>query len=464
MLLLAAMIHAAVAAPPGVSFRNGGSAVFADAVVPAAWDPKTCWQADVPSWSNSSPVVLGDLVCTLSEPTTLSCHDRATGRERWRATNDYVDTLQGDERRTWVARLAGAPARAEEARELQRAYSEVRRQVRSDPTNPALAARLDELGARLSEAREAVRADEDLLTPPDREVIGYTTHSPVTDGERLYVQLGHGVVSAFLPDGTRVWSVWLGPAPAAMRGYHTGSAASPLLVDGLLVVGHRQLTALDPATGAVRWRSVPYTDFGTPAAGHVGGVGFVATPDGTLVATADGRVLAEDLDDPWYVGPLVVDDVVYWVGGNAQHQASASVPAHASAHRVRADGAGGLTTEVLWRTDVPATEPFFVSPVADADALYTVDASAQVWRVARADGGVTAVAKAPVGPAYTSPQLLRGLLVVGGEDGAVAVLDAGGTTLRARHVLPMSRATPVAAGGRIYLRALEGLLCVGGGG
>ncbi|MCB9666060.1 MAG: PQQ-binding-like beta-propeller repeat protein [Alphaproteobacteria bacterium] len=462
MVLASALLFAAaLAADPAVGFRHGGSAVFAEATLPDRWDPADCWDVATPGWSNSSPVVVGDLVCTLSEPTTLSCHDRATGRLRWQATNDHVDTLAGEERAAWVARLAAAPARVEQAQALQRAYSEARREARRAPEDPAIAARLEELGASLAQARAAVDDDRAYLTPPDREVIGYTTHSPVSDGERIYVQLGHGVVSAFALDGTRVWSVWLGPAPEAMRGYHTGSAASPLLVEGRLVVGHRRLVALDPATGAVQWEGPPFTDFGTPAAGRVGDLAFVATPAGEVVDLSDGTVLAKGLDAPWYVGPQVDGDVITWVGGTNQHQSTATAPAHASAHRVVVDRARRVSVQPLWRTDIQSTDPFFVSPVAWQGSLYSIDASAQVWRIDARDGAVVAFAKAPVGPAYSSPVVVGGQLLLGGEDGAVAVMDPETGAVLARHVLPMTRATAVPVGGRVYVRALERLLCVG---
>ena len=78
-----------------MGWRGDGTGVVASATPPTRWSPteNICWSAPQPSWSNASPVALGDLICVLSEPTTVRCHAAADGKLRWSATNDHADTL-----------------------------------------------------------------------------------------------------------------------------------------------------------------------------------------------------------------------------------------------------------------------------------------------------------------------------------------------------------------------------------
>lgn len=445
-----------------VGFRGSGQASFPDARLPASWDPGSCWSAPAPAWSNSSPLVVGELVCAMAEPTTLFCVDRRTGAPRWQATNDYVDTLPAAERPAWSTRLAEAEARATRAVEVQRSFSQLRRTLRSRPDDTALQAEADRLGRELAGLRAATEADAAYLTPPDKEIIGYTTHSPVSDGQRIYTQTGHGVVSAFALDGRRVWSVWLGPAPRTMRGYHLGSSASPVLADGRLVVGHGTLRALDAATGRTLWTSVPFQDYGSPAAARIGSTWVLATNAGEVVRLSDGKVLAQGLASPWYTGPVIVNGTAWWVGANASHNVRPSDPAWAIGMTLAEVGPGEVRATPRVRTAIPTQEPMYVSPAVLGDDLFTVDVGGGVWRVDTGTGAVTAHGTVQVGPVYPSPLAIGGRLLVGGESGTFVVIDprAPATPL-STHTLPRTRATPAPAGGALFVRTLDGLLCVG---
>src|SRR5262249_49909257 len=83
---------------------------------------------------------------------------------------------------------------------------------------------------------------------------GYSSSTPVTDGERLYVFFGKSGVFCFDLDGHQLWHANVG------QGTHGwGSAASPVLYKQLLIVNASvesgALVALDRTNGKEVWRA-----------------------------------------------------------------------------------------------------------------------------------------------------------------------------------------------------------------
>ncbi|NQT40105.1 MAG: PQQ-binding-like beta-propeller repeat protein [Planctomycetes bacterium] len=83
---------------------------------------------------------------------------------------------------------------------------------------------------------------------------GYASHTPVSDGQRVYVLFGNTGVLAFDLDGKQLWQKSVGHENAAMF----GSAASPILYkDRLIVTAAAESTtfyALDKKTGEEVWK------------------------------------------------------------------------------------------------------------------------------------------------------------------------------------------------------------------
>lgn len=85
---------------------------------------------------------------------------------------------------------------------------------------------------------------------------GYASHTPVTDGERVYVFFGKSGALAYDFDGNEVWQTALGTESDRRR---WGSASSPILYENLLIVTasaeSEAIVALDTATGEEVWRT-----------------------------------------------------------------------------------------------------------------------------------------------------------------------------------------------------------------
>lgn len=465
---LAAAVLLSLLAPraEAAGFRNNGTGAYA-ATPPARYHALSdaLWSVAPPSWSNSSPVLFAGMVCTLAEPTTVWCVDAATGRPRWSATNDFADTLSAAERPAFDAKVADAARADSDVAALQARFGELRKALRSKPGDPSLSSELDGASSRLASARALVDGFSPFVAGSDREVIGYTTHTPVADAAHLFVQVGNGVVSSFDAAGRRVWSKWLGPAPKPPRGYALGTAASPQLVDGMLIVAHGQLFALDPATGRERWRSVTYKDFGTPGVARVGSTTVLLTPAGELVRASDGVVLAKDLGDIWYVGPTVIGQDVYYVGGRSDVHIVAGAPPTATSWHLTETAPGEVSASRRWSTPIPATEPFYTAGVALPGALLVADRGTRVWRIDTSTGGVTSASGSldgiVFGPGYSSPLWVDGRVWVWSETGTSASFVPGGGAADTWRWETL-RSTPVFDGDRLYVRTLDHLVCFGG--
>ena len=84
---------------------------------------------------------------------------------------------------------------------------------------------------------------------------GYASHTPVSDGERVYVFFGKTGVLAFDMDGKQIWQTNVGRG-SDPRGW--GSASSPVLYKNLVIVTasaeSESLVGLDKISGKVIWK------------------------------------------------------------------------------------------------------------------------------------------------------------------------------------------------------------------
>jgi hypothetical protein len=85
---------------------------------------------------------------------------------------------------------------------------------------------------------------------------GYASHTPTSDGERIYAFFGKSGVVAFDMDGNQLWQTSVGTESGPTR---WGSAASPMLYKNLVIVNasdeSEALVGLDKETGKEVWRA-----------------------------------------------------------------------------------------------------------------------------------------------------------------------------------------------------------------
>jgi outer membrane protein assembly factor BamB len=299
--------------------------------------------------------------------------------------------------------------------------------------------------------------------------------SPVTDGERVWVVTGTGIVSAFDLTGRQLWWNDLQKEHGPF-GLMWGYASSPLLVDGMLVVqvlhgmqtdDPSYLTAFDAATGETRWRVERPTDarmespdaYTTPVLLTAHGRRELVISGGDYVTGHDPKTGKE----LWRVGglnpgkernyrivatPILVGDRLF-------------VPSRVSpllALRVPAKGAPEVAWTLERGTDVP-------SPVSDGERLYVVNDRGILRRFDAAGGEeIGEPMRLAEGTHSASPVLADGKLYALSESGVTTVVSvgAGEPRILAENALSgFTLASPAIAGGRIYVRTAEHLYCIG---
>jgi outer membrane protein assembly factor BamB len=246
---------------------------------------------------------------------------------------------------------------------------------------------------------------------------GYAAHTPVTDGEDIYVFFGKSGVFKFDLQGNQIWQTSVGTKTHAW-----GSGTSPILYENLVIVNASvesgSLVAIDKTSGKEIWRAQGMdSSWNTP---HL-----VKTNDGgyELAVTVKKWVLGFDLktgNELWrcgaiddYICPSIVSHkgIVYAMGGRSS-----------KAVAVRSGGRGNVTnTHKLWQADVGAN---VCSPVVYDDHLYWVsDRNQTAYCINLTDGSVTYSER--IGPQpYASALLADGRLYVVTRNGGTLVLTA----------------------------------------
>ena len=199
---------------------------------------------------------------------------------------------------------------------------------------------------------------------------GYASHTPVSDGERIYVFFGKTGALAFDLDGKQLWQTGVGTGSGS-RGW--GTASSPILYKDLLIVPaaseSKSLVGLDKKTGKKVWtHSDPSftSTWGTPVLADCEGGRtdlVFAVPYkiwGLDPETGKTRWTCEGLNsDSICTSAFSHDGVVYLIE---------SGPRGGGAMAVKAGGEGDVTkTAVVWRSQGRSR---IETPVFDDNRIY----------------------------------------------------------------------------------------------
>jgi outer membrane protein assembly factor BamB len=322
---------------------------------------------------------------------------------------------------------------------------------------------------------------EDSFTGMGVPAHGYASHTPVSDGKRVFVFFGKSGVLAYDMDGKSLWRTSVGSDSDPKR---WGSSSSPILVGNIVVVTagpeRRAILGLDAETGKEVW-SAPAEGlgnvWGTPATA-------VLSPDRTdLVIGAPeeiwglnpqtGKVrwyCAAIESDSFNTSVVVQGETVYAVEGRG-----------GGAIAVRAGGKGDVTsTHVNW-TGRDANR--FCTPVVYRDRLYFVsngvlnslDAKSgkKIFQARLTGGSDRAVVEEPVGRGgggrgnadYASPVAADGKLYYVNARGDMHVFAAE-DEYRSLAVNRVSdggevfAATPAISSGELFFRSNKRLYCI----
>ena len=298
------------------------------------------------------------------------------------------------------------------------------------------------------------------------------SHTPVTDGESVYVMFRDVGLLSYDAKGQLRWLIEIEPLDDMY-----GHSASPVLAGGRLIVTADQMsdsyiTAVDTTNGKIVWR-VPreeHESWATPAV--YGDEHVITTGFGWLGAhrAADGKRLwgLQVLSPRIVASPVVLGDRVYTFGHGAESLAGFLRDFDASDK----DGDGQLTQGeyetndfqsrlarnrgnrdgILTRDEhLAASRPNVARPRLFAFRLSKSGSPSELWRYERSFGGV-----------IPSPLVYQGVLYFVRNGGILESLDVEtGEVLkrgRLREAIGGYTASPVAADGKIYLASEDGKL------
>lgn len=330
-------------------------------------------------------------------------------------------------------------------------------------------------GARLWQRDVEAVLPEDPWAGMGVPAHGYASHTPASDGARVYAFFGKSGVIAFDPDGRELWRRSVGTESDPRR---WGSSSSPIVVDGVVVVvagpERRAVVGLDAATGEERWAADSESlasVWGTPvtAPGLGGGTDVVLATPGEIwgINPATGRIrwYAEGVGEDGFNTSAVVDGdgVAYCIEGRSGGSIA-----------VRTGGKGDVSgTHVVWtgrdanRFGTPLVHQGRVWFVANR-IVNCLDAKTGERRFQTrlpGDGG----AGRGRGGDYASPVAADGKVYYVTSDGEVHVLRAADEF----ESLAVNRlggegetfaATPAISAGAIFVRSDRHLWCFSDGG
>ena len=433
-----------------VGWRNDNSGSFEVEKAPLKWSDtdNVVWREQMPDWSNTSPVIVGDKIITAAEPATLICLDKATGKILWQQANHYADLVSPE-----VAEKAKAaePILADIVK-VKDDMKKLSRKLRRDRENKDLLKQMEDLKAKAKQHQETLKADPVLAQfnkPGTHAANGYCSYIPQCDGEHIYAAFGIGTLACFDMAGNRKWGI-IADKPDA----RFGGSTSPILSKQFIIVGFKDYVAYDKTTGKEAWRlGGQAQSYGTPILIPIGDQEVMITPQGDAVNCADGKVIAKGIFTKTpYNAPIFQNGILYVVGGNQQECKAIKVP----------DNVSG-SFDAIWTSKV-ANDRYYSSPLLHNDVLYVLHRSGQFTALNAKDGSILksiAVKGMKRISVYTSPTYAAGHIYIGDEAGLVVVFKAGPELEEvARNKIEGTRCNPHFENNLMYLRTNKHVLCV----
>jgi len=415
-LLFVALFAGSLIAADWRQFRGPGGLAASDATgLPVEWGPEKnlVWRTELPGLGTSSPITVGERIY-------LTCYD---GYAEDRANPGDMQDLT----RYVVC--------------LDRASGQI---LWSKPFEPQL--------------------PESKYSGGNNSWHGYSSSTPASDGERLYVFFGKSGVYCLDLDGNQIWHAEVG---SNTRGW--GSANSPVLHGDMVIINASvesgSLVALDKKSGEEKWRAGGIRgSWNTPLlVGVEGGKTelVVSLPQKIVAydpATGDELWTCDGIPDRGYVCPSLVahGGVVYAIGGRTN-----------TAIAVRAGGRGDVTdSHQLWRTGRGSN---VTSPVYHDGHLYWVHERRGVAYCLNAkDGEVVYEERLSPRPGvvYASGIVADGKLYFVSQHNGTYVLAAKPEfELLAHNTLgedtARANASPAISDGKLLLRNDKYLYCIG---
>ena len=299
---------------------------------------------------------------------------------------------------------------------------------------------------------------------------GYASSTPVTDGEMVYVFFGKMGVYAVDFDGNKNWAAQVGKDSSNRQ---WGSAASPILLDDLLIVNaadeSRTIFAFNKRTGEQQWKSEAAgyeLSYSTPTIVRSKNEIVVAVPGelwGLHANSGKLKWFAETkLTGNVFPTTILEGDTVYTFGG---YRSSGS---HAFPVGGNSNGTKDVTDSEIWYAK---SSSYVATPLLHDGHFYWFDDRGMAFCASASDGeivyrervkGISSGGR----PVYASPVLAgHRIYIVSRYDGTFVLPASPTFKILAQNKFASddsdASGTPAISGDELFLRTGEFLYCVG---
>jgi len=487
------------------NWHANGTGRYPDAKPPIEWcaipgsaSKNVIWNRPLPSWSNSSPLIMGDRVFVCGEPTAISwpsgeptsrkclnlvdandrcqrylpcwreptsliCLNLADGSILWQRELELIDTLSANEK----AELAKV---REQDGPILKSIDELIKQRGILEKEVVSADRRKEVDEKIKNVRAEIanieKQNEALLKVSRNYTkrltpgwfhggTGLSTPSPVSDGKYVYVLYGNGIVAAYDRDGNRKWMRFIGRTTG-----HYGQVASPVVVGDRVIVHLTGISALNTETGETVWHidAPRETGHNSPIQMRIGATDVIVMSYGEVVAVRDGRKCSFVGFPPfksYWNSPVVENDTAYF---NWSQQSWAG--------RVSLSPEGEIKTTILLKyPNNNSGDSLYATPVVLDGLLYTLQMGGTFTVYDNSTG--QPVYKQQLTPGgseswYPSLVAVGGYIYAGHNNGTTVVIKAGREFKEvAQNRTDPYQSTLVFHNNRIYIRTMKGVLCIG---
>jgi len=290
----------------------------------------------------------------------------------------------------------------------------------------------------------------------------YASSTPVTDGEKVYVSFlerDKMFVAAYDFEGSKVWEV----RPGVFSSMH-GYCSSPILWKNKVIVngdhdGPAYIVALERATGRTIWKTPRPNmtrSYCAPVIYHIDGRNQMILSGSKCVASYD----PDTGNQHWIIdGPTeqFVASLVY----NGELLFMTSGFPDLFMQGIRPNGRGNVTdTHVVWQKDRDCS--YVPGPIA-AGPYFLVVSDSGVATCMKAKTGETLWRQRLEGKHSPSLVIANGLVYFLSDRGVMTVVRPGPQyeVVSRNELGEQTRASPAISNGRMFLRGVENLYCIG---
>ena len=292
----------------------------------------------------------------------------------------------------------------------------------------------------------------------------FASYSPITDGEHVWVSFGSRGLHCYDMNGNHKWSTEL----IQMRKKLTfGEGSSPALAGNAIIVvmdheGASKIAAFNKDTGDLLWETArkEATSWASPLAVKVGDSYQIITCATSLIRSYD----AKTGDLIWQRGGLTANAIPTPVVGFGNVYCTSGFRGYALM-AIELGHTGDLTDSdaIVWEVD--RGTPYVASPLLYDDKIYVTDSLRPILSCYNAVTGEPIFEDqrlAGLKQIYASPVGAGGRIYIADREGTTLVLKQGDTfEVLATNTLDEGfDASPVVIGDELYLKGSNHLYCI----